>query len=350
MVINPDTLEIEIVNVEAIDGGVQVFARAWSDKVQIGFGTDGTVDIERFRLFNPPILVCDDAGSIVRIQEADDNIGIPYAEMRYREDPKQALLESLAHILTVKKEIFGTAAIVPGKVGNTTSTFYPDSGTGGTTIDGQLNHSQGGATGVSWATLRNGAGTAATATATTTVVSYLRARATSGNYDLMIRSAFGFDTSAIPDTDAISSATLSFYGTAAGSTQDLTANVVSKTLASNSNLSSSDYAIANYGSTKFSTGKLFSTWNTSGFNDFVLNASGIAHINKTGVTNFGTLSEEEIDNTAPTPTGGGSVITSSITCYTADQSGTSQDPTLVVEHASAGGAAARNAIFAFGGI
>ena len=59
--------DIEIVSMKAIVGGVEVFARAWDAKGnQIGFGRDGTVDIERFRIFNPPILVDDPAGTVER--------------------------------------------------------------------------------------------------------------------------------------------------------------------------------------------------------------------------------------------------------------------------------------------
>ena len=52
--------DIEVVSMEAIDGGVAVFARAWDKSgQQIGFGKQGTVDIERFLIYNPPILVPD---------------------------------------------------------------------------------------------------------------------------------------------------------------------------------------------------------------------------------------------------------------------------------------------------
>ena len=42
--------DIEIVSMNTTKGGVEVFARAWAEKGQIGFGTDGSVEIERFRI------------------------------------------------------------------------------------------------------------------------------------------------------------------------------------------------------------------------------------------------------------------------------------------------------------
>ena len=40
-------VKLEIVDTAKTQGGVEVFARAWRDGQQIGFGKDGTVDIER---------------------------------------------------------------------------------------------------------------------------------------------------------------------------------------------------------------------------------------------------------------------------------------------------------------
>ena len=51
---------IQIVEMVPINGGVEVFARAWdSTGKQYGFGKDGSVDLERFRIINPTIMVPD---------------------------------------------------------------------------------------------------------------------------------------------------------------------------------------------------------------------------------------------------------------------------------------------------
>ena len=59
-------LQIKVQSISKIEGGVEVFARAWREGQQLGFGTDGSVEIERFRIFNPPVLVPDPNGEIVR--------------------------------------------------------------------------------------------------------------------------------------------------------------------------------------------------------------------------------------------------------------------------------------------
>jgi len=135
-----DNLELEIVEVNTIDGGIEVFARAWNDGNQIGFGEDGTVDIERFRIFNPPILVPDPLGDIVRVGADTDSSGIVYPTCIFREDPEAALLESIKHTILVMKNKHDSSQIIVGRVGNTTSTFYPAAGAA-SPVDGGLEHS-----------------------------------------------------------------------------------------------------------------------------------------------------------------------------------------------------------------
>ena len=92
-------IKIEIQSLDKIEGGIEIFARAWKGDKQLGFGADGTVDIERFRIFNPPILVPDITGDIV-LTSIDPKTGVT-KERRLREDLKQATLESLAHTIKV---------------------------------------------------------------------------------------------------------------------------------------------------------------------------------------------------------------------------------------------------------
>src|SRR3990167_4451732 len=80
---------------------------------QVGFGKDGTVDIERFVFINPPILVSDPNGDIIR-EWTDDTTG-ELKQRKLRESPQEALLQSLAHTISVKKEKFGSERIVRGK-------------------------------------------------------------------------------------------------------------------------------------------------------------------------------------------------------------------------------------------
>src|SRR3990167_9197591 len=95
--------DIEVVKTRAIPNGVEIFARAWNpDGTQIGFGPDGTIDVERFVFINPPILVSDPNGDIVR-EWNDINTGLP-KQRKLREDPTQAILNSLSHTISLKKE------------------------------------------------------------------------------------------------------------------------------------------------------------------------------------------------------------------------------------------------------
>ena len=129
-------IKIEIQSLDKIEGGIEIFARAWKGDKQLGFGADGTVDIERFRIFNPPILVHDPNGDIVRnFTDKDGNV----KQLKLREDAKQAILDTLAHTIKVIGKT--DTNIKAGSIGNTTSTFYPDSGNpGSVTVDGTMYH------------------------------------------------------------------------------------------------------------------------------------------------------------------------------------------------------------------
>lgn len=320
---------IEIKSVQKIEGGIEILARAWKDGKQLGFGKDGSVEIERFRIFNPPILVDDPNGDIVR-ESIDDKTG----EIRrriLREDPIQAIRESLAHTIhLVGKE--GTN-IVKGKIGSTTSTFYPDPDVESTSVDGLVNNDP--VSAVAWATIHDAtAGTGAKPSATLDSFARVSCHATSNTYDLITRSFFLFDTSSIPDTDTINSAVLSIKGN--GGTDTWTTgtkpniNIVASTPASNTDLVTGDFD--QLGTTAFSTAKTTATWSTSAYNDFTLNASGLAAISKTGVSKFGARDMiYDAPNVEPTWASGQQVIFQGN--YT-DTVGTSSDPKLVVEHGS----------------
>ena len=164
-------LHIDIQNIEKIDGGIQIFARAWKDDNQLGFGADGSVEIERFRIFNPPILVDDPNGGIVRhIMDAETG---GQKDRRLKEDPVAAIRASLAHTVSlVGKE---GARIIVGKRGNTTDTFYP-------ILDGRSDR---GSVTESFSSLRNGAGTSAQYDQDGTWVAELDARTTSNMWGYM---------------------------------------------------------------------------------------------------------------------------------------------------------------------
>lgn len=319
-------LEIEIINIEPIEGGVQVFARAWKNGTQIGFGTDGSVDIERFRIFNPPILVPDENGEVYRYatqEELDrDEHGLIKPVMRYREDAKEATLIALSEtILDIAK--FDDSKIVFRKVGNTTSTFYSNS----SAEDGEVGYGR-----ASWDTTHDaGTGTAASATGT-------QPRFQTGNNNLStgwenVRAFFAFDTAALGDGDTITSATLSLRGTARIDNGNKSACLVGASPASATTLTTADYdqcgAINN--PTEMASRLDITSWSTTGFNAFALNSNGLANISKTGISYFGLRSSGDCDDDI---TGIGLNEYSSCIFYSNEQSGNTDAPKLVVEHSS----------------
>lgn len=298
---------IEVVRMEPIEGGVQVFVRAWDvDNQPIGFGNDGTVEIERFRFFNPPILVEDAGGDITRTW-VDETTGASHT-LWFREDPKEALLQSLEHTIVVKKEKFGSGRIIKEKIGNTTDIFYPSS-------EGSIysvpNATWSGARAATTGTLRDGV----------VQVNY------DGGY-LVERAFFNFETFALPDTDTIDSAIISFKGTGTNFGSP-TANIYFS--------AASDVIVADdldlVSSTEYCDTPITS-WSASAYNDFALNAAGITAISKTGLTKTSLrVANYDGDNAPP-------AALHKFHFLLADEVGTTNDPNLVVEHSAVASGAA----------
>lgn len=323
-----DTGAIEITEINSIENGVEVFARVWNKKdKRIGFGRDGSVDVERFVIINPPSHI--QTGTVTTTQRTATS-SREIVEPVFEKNLQEALLQTLENIVAAKKEKFNDSRIVDGKVGNTTTTVFPDDDPESTSVDGITGYDDGANT-LSWAGIRAATANVANANATTMQI-YVIGGTTTDEWRRNYRLVTLFDTSSIPDDDEISSATLSLYPTSRDSTLDLTVNITSSNPDSNTAVTTSDYAQAKWGSTKFSTGILISGFTLSDYNEFTLNASGISNISKTGVSKFGVQSEEDIDNSSPTWSSG---VEGSITFSTADVSGTTQDPMLVIEHAAA---------------
>jgi len=322
-----DDIEIEIIgDIEKIEGGIQLFAKAWKDGKQLGFGKDGSVEIERFRFFNPPILVDDVNGDIVREWEAK-NIETGIKETKQRKlkyDPD----EVIKRILEQTVELVGkeNTKIIIGKIGYTTSIFYPAAGAN-SPVDGRLNE-----TGTSWADNRAAeeAGSVGVTTSNDVIV---QSEYTAVNKPIS-RCAFCFNTAAL-STEDISSATLSIYSSKNGNNSETKypadLAVVSVDLDSTDDLIAADYAIANWGSTRFTASDYdLGTFIASvGYKNFTLNSAGVLNILKTGVSQFGIRAASDIDNN--TPTAGRSYGLG----YYADETGTAKDPKLVVEHEAA---------------
>ena len=322
--------KIEIIGeVKAIEingqHGIELFARAWRGTQQLGFGSDGSVEIERFRIFNPPILVDDPNGTIIRESINPDTQLV--VQRKLREDPIEAIRQTIAHNVKIVGKDNGK--IISGKSGNTTSTFYPVAGAN-EPVDGQTRR----VADEVWATIRSGAGTGAFPSGQTSMPwGRAAASATTNQWEVIARSFALFNTSSIPDTDNVDSATISGYGiTVRDNLGSQFINLVAGTPAANNNLVAADFNLANHGSTKFITNTLISGLSTGVYNNFALNASGLAAINKTGITKFSLRIVSDIDNVEPTWSSGNDAV---FDISEADETGTTQDPKLVIEHSVA---------------
>ena len=206
-----------------------------------------------------------------------------------------------------------------------TSTFYPAAGAS-SPVDGYTGTNTSG----TFSEVMAANGVFASATSTELAAIRLETAGIADNFSRNQRVIFGFDTSAIPDIDTVTGATLSVYFTA--TTQglgDTDLDLVSASPGSESNIVAGDYQ-SNFGSTRLATGFSLSGISPNAYNGFTLNASGLSHISKTGTTFFGMLLKWDLDDSF-TGTWAGSVATNA-TIRFADYAGTAYDPKLVVEH------------------
>lgn len=344
--------QIQIVNTEKIEGGVQVFARVWKNGSQIGFGDDGTVDIERFRIFNPPILVPDPNGTIVLLQESPAPWRIkefPDKELRYREDPQAAVIDVITQNLTAMKNIHSAEKIELGKIGNTTSTFYPDANAESTSVDGNARFL---GTAAVWATLIGKNGTQADDTSGANGIRWQisggGATGAASTFDVLYRSFTYFDTSAISDSDTITSATWSLYIDALTDefSVDPTMTLMGATLGSNTAVVAGDFQGTFSNQTEYATAKSYSDFSLSSYEDYALNATGVAAVSKTSITKIGVRFVNDVTG-GTTPQQASAAREFWVIGVAADAAGTTQDPKLVVEHSGSSAADQSNDLILF---
>lgn len=123
---------------------------------------------------------------------------------------------------------------------------------------------------------------------------------TPNTWTYLFRSYFLFDTSMIPSDATITAATLSIYTYSKMDDLGITPsiNVYSSNPASNTALIGDDYAQT--GSTPFATAISWSNIAEGGDTVFTLNSTGIAAIDKSGVSKFSIKTNYDATNTAPT--------------------------------------------------
>lgn len=224
------------------------------------------------------------------------------------------------------KSILGVPVLL-----NTVTTVFPDPDPETTTVDGLVFDNQPDAT---FANKRSAAGDGAQPSAASNNTPLLGSAGTTDQYAQIWRNVYLFDTSSIPDTDTISAATLSVFGTADKTDNfSQSATIVQSAPASNTNLVAGDYALANWTMTQQNNTDIsIASWTINAYNDFDLNATGQGNVSKTGVSKFGMVFSGDRTNTAPAWSAS---LNAFIGTYFADQALTTNDPKLVVTHAAA---------------
>lgn len=214
-------------------------------------------------------------------------------------------------------------------------TFYPDPNPETTSVDGYASKDDAQS---SWSTLRAAVGVASSDIATTLFLAGFTDGSVSNTFYALRRNFTLFDTSSIPDSNNIDSATLSVYQSVASTLDNHSDSValVEASLASNTAVANGDYEGNKNFNTKFATSKAHASWTNNTYNDFALNSNGLTNISKTGVSKFQFKSEFDLAD-SPTPTYVSSDTTSGVTVISADTAGTSTDPKLLVTHSVAGG-------------
>jgi len=321
---------------KTLTDGVEVLVQAYQGSDRLGFGADKNIETERIRIHNPPMMIADGTYTL-KIDELGREVN--YANYRY--DPVLALRYVLAKTVEQVSEISDT--VVSGSIGHTVDVYYPDANAETTSVDGRV---QKYLTSSDWATVRNfTSGTNNDAEASANGVGAYNSGA---DYEVT-RTFLLFDTSSLPDTDTISSAVLSVVCTAKTNGDNDGTDYISPVVSSpaaDTSLVTGDFdqflmTDLSYG---VLTGKSILqmtdtardisaiTCDSSTPTTWDLNATGISYIIDTGISKFGLAEGHDITDSAVS---GGY---NQISIYYADETGTTNDPSLTITHtASEGG-------------
>lgn len=177
-------------------------------------------------------------------------------------------------------------------------------------------------------------GSVSDTTSTTVICGRLASGATSPQYIRLSRGIYMFDTSPIPDTSLVQTAIFSLFGETKTNTVGLSDShaglgIVSTNPASTDTLIASDYNIANWGSIRYATDIGYAAFLIEAYNNFTFNQTGKDAVNKVGITKIGTRYAVDIDNGSPA---WALSADSFLRAYSADFTGTSKDPKLVVSY------------------
>lgn len=221
-----------------------------------------------------------------------------------------------------------------------TVSFYPDAHPEVSSADGYTMHAVSylAGNGVEWLTLVDGAGTSGSASTHYGTAFKIYSHTYDANkWRSNRREIFLFDTSSLPDDCRILSATFSLYGYAKHDYLGIApnVNVFGVAPASDTDIVAGDYA--SVGSTPYcDTPISYANWKTADpfWNDFILNAAGLAAISRIGVTKIATRNVNyDVDRVVPAWTINSY---SEVWCYFADE-GIGYKPKLTVTYGAATG-------------
>lgn len=247
--------------------GVEAFVRAWYNDRPVGFGADGSVEIERMFIPHCPLLRMVDDGPILRR-------GCYYV-LDHDENMRQIFLRNARLVGKLDTKI------IPRKRGNTTFTFYSDS------ADGEVESDD-----ATYSLARAGTGAFLFETTTGNIN-------VGQNAGYELHQAFiQFDTSSLSGL-TISSADLSLRGVNDFSTNDDT--IEARRHDWGPAVTTADWvAGASLSGKTLLASRSTSGWSTSGFNDFTSDGNFITNLNTTGTTGIILHGQKQRTNSAPT--------------------------------------------------
>ena len=267
---------------------------------------------------------------------SDVRIGAKWGNViRYRWLAVKKALDqmNLEILLALPEYIIHDGRGVPMLRGASETTVYPDAGSGGsnTSVDGEVRST--GGTAKDWSVVRGEDPGEAAYDEGTEALPYILCHTDSNKFEAMRRCIFLFDSPAITASDVLLSATFQFTTDTVTDNQSDSSVLVQCTSASNTELVAGDYAKTGGSSpTRQAADIALSAINTDGstYNEMALNAAGLASIEKNGITKFAVRSKFDADDDEPSYVQNQNVTRVDIA--TADVSGTSADPKLVIVH------------------
>lgn len=286
---------VEFDDFSVVGDRIDAYARIENAAGQIGFGTDGTTDIEHFVILNA-----------VNVFTATEIAGIIARAVDALEKP-------------------ASTNVVADTRGNTIYIFYPGLTSGNGSTDGYITT---GVTDDVWANKKAEAGSSVQDSAATLVFTY-DSDADSGDWDYLRRNFLSFPTATLPDGATINAATMVFGVSAFSDGCSLSTPVklglYDGNLADIDNIAVGD--MLNFGTTLWSN-EISVTDNSPLV--FTLNATGLADISKTAATDYALL-DSVYDLGSSTPNW---VANCQSTFNMGSADGVSAAPELIIEVAS----------------